>query len=226
MGHASLQFETISRPAHRADNVRLAFASNGLAQTPHMDVYCLRLHGAICAPDPIKYLLTREDAIWEVHQHLKQAKFGWAEMDIPAVARHSNGGQVYRQLAYLQADPLGLRASSTKKGPHPGKQLRDAERPHQVIIRTGLKGAHYLPISGAAGHNHTDFSGLREGAELAAQLDAAQGRQTPVQQYHVRSKLRASVQCVLTIQNALDGEAIPFQVPPQGVGGRGSSFDQ
>jgi hypothetical protein len=70
MGQASLQFETISGPAHRADNVRLALVSNGLAQTPHIDVYCLRLHGTICTPDPIKYLLAREDAVGEMHQQL------------------------------------------------------------------------------------------------------------------------------------------------------------
>jgi hypothetical protein len=66
-----------------------------------------------------------------------------------------------------------LRTSSTKKGSHSGKQFRDAEWPHQVIIRAAFKGAHYLPISGATCHNHTHFSGLREGAQLAAQLDAA-----------------------------------------------------
>jgi hypothetical protein len=47
----------------------------------------------------MKYLLTREDPVGEMHQQLEQAKFGRAEMDIPAVARHSNRGRVHRQIA-------------------------------------------------------------------------------------------------------------------------------
>jgi hypothetical protein len=61
---------------------------------------------------------------------------------------------------------------------------------------------------------------------LTAYFDAAQGRQTPIQQDHMWSKLRASVQCLLTIRGALDGKAIPFEAPPQYLGGCGSSFDQ
>jgi hypothetical protein len=49
-----------------------------------------------------------------------------------------------------------MNPSSPKERPYSGKQLDDAERLDQIIVRTGVKAAHRIPISGATGHhNHT-----------------------------------------------------------------------
>jgi hypothetical protein len=49
--------------------------------------------------------------------------------------------------------------SSPKERPYPGKQLGDGKRLDRVIVRTGIKTANYIMISGAAGyHNHSHIS--------------------------------------------------------------------
>ena len=57
----SFHVKTVPRHADGADDIRLTFASNGVAQTLHMDVYVRRLRDAIThegEPDVIRTVRT------------------------------------------------------------------------------------------------------------------------------------------------------------------------
>jgi hypothetical protein len=57
-----------------------------------------------------------------------------------------------------------MSASSPKERPYSGKQLADAERLGQIIVRTSIKTANRILISGATGHNHTHILSFWETA--------------------------------------------------------------
>jgi hypothetical protein len=56
-----------------------------------------------------------------------------------------------------------MNPSSPKERPYSGKQLANAERLDQIIVRTGIKPANRIPISGTTGHhNHTHILSFRD----------------------------------------------------------------
>jgi hypothetical protein len=56
-----------------------------------------------------------------------------------------------------------MNPSSPKERPYSGKELANAERLDQIIVRTGIKPANRIPISGTTGHHyHTNILSSRE----------------------------------------------------------------
>jgi hypothetical protein len=81
-------------------------------------------------------------------------------------------------------DMRGLRPAQQR--PHPRQQLRHREGLHDVVVGAGREPSHPVALLAAGGeHDHRQPLGFPARADAAAQLDAGEARQHPVEHHEI-----------------------------------------
>src|SRR6185312_5403648 len=152
---ATMEIQNVRR-ARSVPNTTLSFA-DGIAAAPHglndrlieaaiqlapeavdVDLDNVRRSFPVRFPQVFAEHFTCDDLAVVAHQEFEQAEFGGGEVDVAVAAGDAAGGKIEVERADLQRR-RGARTEAAADRLQPGFQLREGERLHQVIVRSGLQ---------------------------------------------------------------------------------------
>ena len=149
-------------------------------------------------------------------QEAQQAEFGRPQMHRLALAGHPMGREIHRHVAVGQLVGGERRARAAQHGIEPRGELGRRERLGDVIVGAGVQRADLVAFL-AARRQHDDgqVAGVGVAAELAADLDAGDQRQHPVEQHQVRAALVDRDQRLLAVHGGGDLEPLALEIVAQ-----------
>ena len=176
-----------------------------------MNIDGARLNVDIRTPDRVEQLFAREHAAGVLDEIIQQAEFGRPEMNFDIVASDAMGRAVNADVAdpdtvLCQGGPDAAHDSADACG-----ELRHRERLGHVIVRAGVETTDPVRLLSLGGE-HDDRQVSRGGAsaQAAADLDAGQLRQHPVEQQNIRLALVDHHQRLLAVRGG--GDLVAFLV--------------
>src|SRR6516162_10977742 len=179
--------ERVARAAHGANRVALGIAIERAAQPADVDVHGALVDVDIAPPYAVEQLLAREYAAGPLHQIFEQAVFGRAQLDRPPGARYAAFLPVHLEVAEAKHVAHLLRSRAPQQGVDARNELGNRERLDDVIVGAGRQPAHPLALLAARRqYDDRDLPRLRPRAQPAADFDAGEPRQHPVQYHEIR----------------------------------------
>ena len=171
---------------------------------------------AVLPPDRIEQPLAGEDPARMLEEMAEQAEFGGAERDRRAAALHLVAGHVHLdvRISELLADQSRADAAQHRHGA--GDQFAWAEGLGHIIVGAGLEAADPIALLAARSqHDDRHVGGLGDAAKLAADLDAGEALQHPVEDDEVRRALARHDQSLFAVRRVLDLEILALKIEDQ-----------
>ena len=170
-----------------------------------MHVDGARLDVDVRAPYRIKKLLAREHAAGVLHEVVEQPEFRRAEVDVCALPGDAVRDAVDLDIAHRDAVFLQSRPDAAEHGAHACHQFCGRKGLGHIIVRARIKPADPVALLAARGEHDDRKVGIAPTrAHPAADLDAADFRQHPVQQQQVRRALVEHDQRFLAVPGYAD----------------------
>src|SRR5262249_37045410 len=152
------------------------------------------------APDAIEQLLAREYASRPLHQEFEQPVFGGPKVDRTTIARDSFLFSIKLDVANTEHGRYPLRIGPAQQLAHPRPTFGYRERLYEVIGGSGREPADLFALLATRGqHDDRQLAGLGARPQPAAQFDAGQAWQHPVEDHQVgRAFLQTRIRFVAT----------------------------
>ena len=180
----------------------------------------------VVAPDGVEQFLAREHAARVAQEEFQQPEFRGTQMDPAAIAGHAVGGEIHFNIVESELAFFGHGAGAAQQRANAGQQGIDAEGFGDIIVRAGVERAHGVAILGARGqHDHGHVARGWLAPDLAADLDAGQRRQHPVQQHDIGLLFLDQIQRFLAVGGLGHAVALLFEIITQHGDKRGFVFD-
>src|SRR5215216_2589656 len=186
LGLAEALVERVAGAAHGADGVALALAVERFAQPADVDIDGALVDVDVASPNAVEQLLARKYPAGTLQQKFQQTKLGRPQLDLAAAAKDATTVAVELDLAGAEDARNPLRLGAPQQRANARDQLRHGERLDDVIVGAGREAAHALVFfPPRREHDDRQLRGLRPRAQPAAQLDARQAGQHPVEQNEI-----------------------------------------
>src|SRR4249919_2359354 len=195
---AEAVIEGVTGLAHSADRVSHLAAVDRLAQPADMHIDGTFVDVDVRTPDPVEQLLAGKYAARTLHQKFQQAVFGRPQIDSTAAARHSFFLAVQFDVANAEHSRNPIRISAAQQRPHACQQFRHREWLDDVIVGAGGEPPHLFTfLAPRSQHDDRQLARLGARTQAAAQFDARQSRQHPVEHYEIgRALLQTRVRFI------------------------------
>ncbi len=192
-----------------------------------MHIHRAQFDVAVLSPDIVEQPFAAEHPAGMLEEMPQQAKLGRAERHGLAAALHLVADSVHLDIGIEQRLTGERRADAAQHRRHPRNQLARGEGLGDIIVCPGLQPTHPIFLLAARGeHDDRHIRRVGTAAQLAAQFDARQPLDHPVEQDDVGQFLLHPQQRFLAIGGMADGEPLSAEMPDDEFRQRGIVLDQ
>ena len=186
-----------------------------------MNVHGPLVDEGIAPPDAVEQLGARQHAPWVFHQEFEQPELGRTDADLAQPSHHAVSRAVEFDIARSQHVGHPARRGPAQDRLDPRHQLRERERLDDVVIGTGRQPADAVGfLASRRQHDNRDRPRFGLRSQAAAQLNAGNLRQHPVEDNQIRPLLGNQDLGLFPALSMRDAEAFCLQIVAQHLGER------